>query len=51
MQMQQSNYGGNEGRRESLTGAMDDGIRNHPIATMLDDSLVGVSAMANHNAG
>jgi hypothetical protein len=51
MQTQQSNYGGNEGGREHLTGAMDDGIVNRPIAAMLNDSLVGVSAMANDNVG
>ena len=51
MQTQQSNYGGNEGWRERLTGAMDDGIVNRPIAAVLDDSLVGVSATANSYVG
>jgi hypothetical protein len=49
--MQQSNYGGNEGGRERLTGAMDDGIVNRPIAALLDDSLVGISTTANDNIG
>ena len=51
MQTQQSNYGygGNKGRREHLTAAMDDCIVNRPIATVLDEFLVGVSAMANGN--
>jgi hypothetical protein len=49
--MQQSNYGVNESRRERLTGAMDEGIVISPIAAMLDDSLVGVSAMVNDNVG
>jgi hypothetical protein len=30
-------------------GAMDNGIVNYPIAAVLDDSLVSVSAMANNN--
>jgi hypothetical protein len=49
--MQQSNYGGNEGRHEHLTGAMDNGIVNHPIIAVLDGSLVGISTTANNNIG
>jgi hypothetical protein len=51
MQTQQSNYGygGNKGGREHLTAAMDDCIVNRPIATVLDEFLVGVSATANGN--
>jgi hypothetical protein len=51
MQTQQSNYRNNEGGRECLTGAMDDGILNSPIVAVLDDSLVSVSATANDNVG
>jgi hypothetical protein len=32
-----------------LMVAMDDGIVNRPIAAVLDDSLVGISATANGN--
>ncbi len=49
--MQQSNYGGNEGGSEHLTGAMDNGIVDCLIVNMMDDSLVGVSETANNNVG
>jgi hypothetical protein len=51
MQTQQSNYGyrGNEDEGEHLMAAMGNCIVNCPIATVLDEFLVGVSAMANDN--
>jgi hypothetical protein len=47
----QSNYGygGNKGGGEHLAAAMDNCIKNCPIATLLDEFLVGVSATANGN--
>ncbi len=51
MQTQQSNYryGGNKVGGEHLMAAMDDFIVNCPIATVLDEFLVGVNATANNN--